>query len=40
MYGATFYVLIGCGFRVLAAVTWLVTFLAWRGRFDAAATRH
>ena len=38
MYGATFYVLIGChGFHVLAAVTWLgiVTLLAWRGRFDA-----
>jgi cytochrome c oxidase subunit III len=38
MYGATFYVLIGChGFHVLAAVTWLatVTLLAQRGRFDA-----
>lgn len=38
MYGATFYVLIGChGFHVLAAVTWLaiVTILARRGRFDA-----
>jgi len=38
MYGATFYVLIGChGFHVLAAVTWLaiVAVHARRGRFDA-----
>jgi heme/copper-type cytochrome/quinol oxidase subunit 3 len=38
MYGATFYILIGChGFHVLAAVTWLAitTLLARRGRFDA-----
>ena len=41
MYGATFYVLIGChGAHVLAAVTWLAVtaLLAARGRF--VSTRH
>ncbi len=41
MYGATFYMLIGChGVHVLAAVTWLgiTTLLARHGRFDT--SRH